>query len=77
MLEIDDRGVHRLRATYAQLVYTKCRLSGQDDTAARMAVSQLLGHNRKRVTFHYIPECNDWETYRGYVDPADDHFRTL
>jgi integrase len=70
-LGIDDTGVHRLRATYAQLIYTKRRTEGWDDQAARMEVAHLLGHGRRQVTFHYIPDHFDWQTYQDYVHLLD------
>ncbi|HTX92781.1 MAG TPA: tyrosine-type recombinase/integrase [Anaerolineales bacterium] len=70
-LGIEITGVHRLRSTYAQMKYSKLRSMGADDKSARQEVSKLLGHGRRSVTFHYIPECFDWETYREYISLYD------
>jgi len=67
-LKIEDSGVHRLRATYAQLVYTACRNSGWEDGAARDEVARLLGHGRREVSFHYVPEGFEWQLYTDYTD---------
>jgi integrase len=66
-LGIEDTGVHRLRSTYAELVYAKRRAEGWDDKAARMEVAHLLGHGRREVTFHYIPDHFDWQTYQDNI----------
>ncbi len=67
-LKIDGSGVHRLRATYAQLQYIQRRLKGLDDHQARLEVSRLLGHNRLDVTFAYIPSGFEWKEYAHYVE---------
>lgn len=67
-LGMDDTGFHRLRSTYATLIYTKCRgLDGKSDREARREVSGLLGHNRISVTYHYVPEQVDWEKWMDYI----------
>jgi len=70
-LGIEGSGVHRLRATFAQLEYTRLRLVGQDDEAARHAVSKLLGHNRLDVTYAYIPRDFEWDQVVQFVSPSD------
>jgi integrase len=70
-LGIEGSGVHRLRATFAQLEYIRLRLDGQDDESARHAVSKLLGHNRLDVTFAYIPRDFEWHDYAKFVSPSD------
>jgi len=69
---IDGSGVHRLRATYAQLQYTKLRMAGMNDRQARLAVSKLLGHNRIDVTYAYIPREFNWEEYVPFVEQEAD-----
>src|SRR5271157_3863507 len=69
---IDGSGVHRLRATYAQLQYTKFRMAGMNDRQARLAVSKLLGHNRIDVTYAYIPREFEWEEYVPFVEQETD-----
>jgi integrase len=70
-LGIEGSGVHRLRATYAQLEYVRLRLGGTADEEARHAVSKLLGHNRLDVTYAYIPRDFEWQDYAQYVSPAN------
>jgi integrase len=70
-LEIGITGVHRLRATYAQMIYTKLRSMGWDDKTARMEVARLLGHGRRSVTLHYIPSGFEWTSYQSYFDAYD------
>lgn len=66
-LTIEGSGVHRLRATYAQLQYVRFRLDGKDDEEARHAVSKLLGHNRLDVTYSYIPRDFEWQPFIQFV----------
>jgi integrase len=70
-LGIDGSGVHRLRATFAQLEYVRLRLDGTADETARLAVSKLLGHNRLDVTYAYIPRDFEWQDLAQYVSPAN------
>ena len=70
-LGIEGSGVHRLRATYAQLEYIRLRLDGKEDESARHVVSKLLGHNRLDVTYAYIPRDFEWRDYAQYVTPAN------
>jgi integrase len=70
-LGIEGSGVHRLRATYAQLEYVRHRLDGLEDEKVRHAVSKLLGHNRLDVTYAYIPRDFEWQDYAQYVSPAN------
>jgi len=70
-LGIEDTGVHRLRATYAQMIYTRLRSMDRDERTARQVVAQLLGHNRSSITLHYIPTGFDWSSYVEYMGPFD------
>jgi hypothetical protein len=70
--EIGISGVHRLRATYAQLKYTEFRIADMNDFKARKAVSTLLGHNRTDVTFHYIPATFNYEDFIPYIQNEDE-----
>ncbi len=70
-LGIEVSGVHRLRATFAQLEYVRLRLDGKEDETARHAVSKLLGHNRLNVTYAYIPRDFEWQDYAQFVSPID------
>jgi ethanolamine ammonia-lyase small subunit len=55
-LGITVSGVHRLRANCAQNDHQELMdKDGLSDRAARMAVSQKLGHNRIDVVGSYIP----------------------
>jgi integrase len=65
--KIGQSGVHRLRATYAQLKYTEFRIAGMDDRQAREAISVLLGHDRVDVTFHYVPKDFDHKDFVPYL----------
>jgi integrase len=71
-LGIEISGVHRLRSTRAQIWYTALRVRGRNDREARLGVSKLLGHNRREVTFHYIPKEFDWEAFIPYLDIEDE-----
>jgi hypothetical protein len=53
-LGIKISGLHRLRSNYAQEKYRKLRKQGKPDMAARLAVSQALGHNRVDVMGSYV-----------------------
>jgi len=46
---------HNLRHYYAVKQYKQARDAGMDDKEARLKVSRNLGHNRKSVTYAYIP----------------------
>jgi integrase len=70
-LGIEGSGVHRLRATYAQLEYVRLRLEGTADEETRHAVSKLLGHNRLDVTYAYIPRDFEWQDYAQYASTAN------
>ena len=74
-LGIEGSGVHRLRATYAQLEYIRLRLDGKEDEGARHAVSKLLGHNRLDVTYAYIPRDFEWRDYAQFVSPDNSAVR--
>jgi hypothetical protein len=55
-LGIKVSGLHRLRSNCAQNDHQEwMEKDGQGDRAARMAVSQKLGHNRIDVVGSYIP----------------------
>lgn len=71
-LGIEESGIHRFRATRAQIWYTAFHKSGQSDREARLKVSRLLGHNRIDVTFNYIPKDFDWEAFIPYLDLEDE-----
>jgi integrase len=71
VLGIEGSGVHRLRATFAQMEYVRLRLSGTEDEEGRHMVSKLLGHNRLDVTYAYIPRDFEWQDYAQYVSLAN------
>jgi len=54
-LGITVSGVHRLRANYAQNEHQELIDAGMSDQAARLQISQQLGHNRVSVTRSYVP----------------------
>jgi len=54
-LGITVSGIHRLRANCAQNDHQGLVDTGLSDRAARMAVSQKLGHNRIDVVGSYVP----------------------
>ena len=55
-LEIKPKGIHRLRATFANNMYNELRKRGYTDKEAKKAVSEHLGHHRVRVIKSYLPE---------------------
>lgn len=71
-LGIEESGIHRFRATRAQIWYAAFRNHGLNDREARIKVSKLLGHNRIDVTFSYIPKDFDWESFIPYLDLEDE-----
>ena len=54
-LGITVSGLHRLRANFAQNEYSALREQGLGDQAARLDVSEKLGHNLVSVTKSYVP----------------------
>ncbi|HBX22687.1 MAG TPA: site-specific integrase [Desulfotomaculum sp.] len=46
---------HNLRHHYAVKQYKQARDVGMDDKEARLKVSRNLGHNRRSVTYAYVP----------------------
>lgn len=52
---IDVHKVHNLRHSYSVRRYSQARANGVADKQARAQVSRELGHNRRSVTYAYIP----------------------
>jgi integrase len=57
-LGIEGKGIHGLRATFAEQYLRRCIAEGCGENDARREVSHLLGHRRIDVTYRYVPRLS-------------------
>jgi integrase len=55
-LAIAPKGLHGLRATFAEAFLHRRMATGLSEHQARRELTQLLGHNRIQVTYRYVPQ---------------------
>ncbi len=55
-LGITPKGLHGLRATFAEGFLSRRMAAGRTEDQARRELTLLLGHNRIQVTYRYVPQ---------------------